>query len=319
MRAWRLTTRGLELVEAPTPEPGAGHAIVRPVLIGIGASDVRTAHAGGFEGTLGHEFVGVIEHVESSDSQGLFKVGQRVTAWPTLPCETCDLCKGGLANHCRQLRTLGQRGADGCLAERMSVPLNRLIALPDSMDDEVALFTQPLGTAIHAARLIALEAQAFVTVLGDGVLGLMAAQVMSRRNATVRLLTEQQAALEVCAKLGLRHRETNLTGLRADQDAVVECSGQADASALGMVRPRGSIIQACPPARALDLADAWASEIQLLCARGCAMIEAVHALTDGSIRTEGMLDRTLSFDQAGDALALAARPGALKVAVRGGG
>ncbi len=313
MRAWRLSASGIALEEVANPIAKAGWAIVRPALSGIGASDVRTVQAGGFVGTLGHEFVGTIESIEG-EAHG-FKPGQRVTAWATAACETCDLCKGGLSEHCRSLAVLGQRALDGCLAELVTIPTSRLLAVPDSLDDEQAIFAQPLGAAIHAARLVALEAQAYVTVLGDSVLGLLSAQVMARRNATVRMLTEQPQMLELCAKWGLRHRETNLSGLRGDQDVVVECSGTADASAFGMVRPRGSVIQACPPAGAIDLGDAWSSEVQLLCARGCAMAEALGELASGSIQTAGMIGRTLGFEHAADGLALAAKPGSLKIAI----
>jgi len=322
VRAWRLTDTGVTLDEATQPtgsQPGA-HAIVRPTLSAIGASDVRTIRRDRFRGTLGHEFVGVIESIEGDRKEGdapaNLSIGQRVIASPTLPCGSCDLCLGGLSAHCRSLRVLGQLEADGCLAERVCIPLAALTAIPEGLDDEVAIFAQPLGAAMHAARLVALEAQSFVTVLGDGTLGLLAAQVMTRRNATVRMLTEQPALLELCAKWGIRHRETNLSGLRNDQDVVVECSGTADASAFGMVRPRGSVIQACPPAEPIDLTSAWASEIQLLCAHGCEIVEALYALARGTIQTAGMIDRTLGFDHAGDALALAARPGSLKIVIR---
>jgi len=320
VRAVMLTDSGVVCrTDAPTPQPKPqskenGWTIIRPTLCAIGASDTRCIARGNFRGILGHEFVGIIESIQG-DAQSL-RVGQRVTAWPAVPCGKCDLCKGGLNAHCRDLRSLGQRGIDGCLAELLAIPTDRVLPIPDGLSDEEAIFAQPLGAALHASRLVTLEAQSFVTVLGDATLALLATQVMTRRNATVRLLTERERPLELCAKWGVRHRPTHQSGLRADQDVVVDCSGMADASSFGMIRPRGSIILAAPPNAPIDLDKAWAAEIQLLGARGCAIVEAIRELATGSIQTAGLIERTLPFDQALDALALAARPGSLKVAVR---
>jgi alcohol dehydrogenase len=320
VRALQLTDQGVELkVNVPLPEQGPGRAVVRPLLSAIGLSDTRVVQRGRFRGVLGHEFVGVIESIDGEGPGGSghgLRAGARVTAWHTEPCGTCDLCKGGLSAHCRDLRTLGQRGLDGCLAERVVVSTDRLLAIPTGLSDEQAVFTQAVGAALHAARLVTLESQAFVTVLGDGPLALLAAQVMARRNATVRLLTDRERPLELCAKWGLRHRPTHQTGLRADQDVVVECSGSADASAFGMIRPRGSVLMVVPPAEPIDLSKAWSAEIQLLNARGCAMVEALRELSSGALQTAGLVERVMPFDQAADALALAARPGSLKVLVR---
>lgn len=314
MRALVLSESGPRWrTDAPEPQADAS-TIIRPTLCAIGAADLRTIARNRFRGTLGHEFVGVIESIKGQPA-GL-RVGQRVTAWPSIPCAACDLCKGGLSTHCRDQRTLGQRGIDGCFADRIAIPTDRVIPIPDSLSDEHAIFAQPLGAAIHAARLVALEAQAFVTILGDSSLALLAAQVMARKNATVRLLTERERPLELCAKWGIRHRPTHQSGLRADQDVVVDCSGIADAACFGMIRPRGSVILAAPPHAPIDLEKAWANEIQLLAARGCAMTEALRELSTGAVQTDGLIERTLPFDQATDALALAARAGSLKIALR---
>src|SRR5919197_22983 len=73
MKALRVARRGLELREIPKPRRGE-EAVVRVLLSGICNTDLEIARGyAGFRGTIGHEFVGVVE--ESADATLL---GQRV-------------------------------------------------------------------------------------------------------------------------------------------------------------------------------------------------------------------------------------------------
>ena len=70
MRALRFDGQAVRLVtDAPQPVPGPGEALIRPTLVGICSTDLEMSRAGAtFRGTLGHEFVGVVEYVNLPDN-----------------------------------------------------------------------------------------------------------------------------------------------------------------------------------------------------------------------------------------------------------
>ena len=65
--------------------------------------------------------------------------------------------------------------------------------------------------------------KAYVTVLGDGLELLLAAQAMARVNKSVRLLSTRPDRATVCEQQGVPSPTGSEAGLRQDQDAVVGC------------------------------------------------------------------------------------------------
>src|SRR6185369_7701636 len=71
-------------------------ALVRVLLSGICNTDLEIARGyAGFNGTIGHEFVGLVE--ETSDPK---LVGRRVVGEINAGCGKCDLCRNGDTRHC---------------------------------------------------------------------------------------------------------------------------------------------------------------------------------------------------------------------------
>lgn len=229
--------------------------------------------------------MGVVEKVaEDSRSDAAAWVGKRVVASALVACGRCDRCRSGLSNHCADRRLLGGPGRDGCAAERVVAPLRNLVEPPKGVSDEVAVFAEPLSLAVHAASMVRVEGRTFVTVLGDGCLALLCAQVMARRNASVRLLGDRPGRLELCEKWGIKHRAVDDAGRRQDQDLVIECSGVPRMVELAtrFVRPRGTIVlAAAPEAPALDVAGAVDNELTVLGCRGGHIAGGVEALVSG--------------------------------------
>ena len=111
------------------PVPGPGEALVRPVLTGVCSSDTEIARGGTtFTGTLGHEFVGVVEDVNipagapSHLQEKKSLKGRRVVGSINIVCGKCDMCKRGLSPHCRSRTVLGIAGRDGVFADRFTIP-----------------------------------------------------------------------------------------------------------------------------------------------------------------------------------------------------
>src|SRR5207302_10112127 len=108
MKALRYENRELKIAEVPKLI-GDGEALVRVTLSGICNTDLEIARGyAGFQGTLGHEFVGVIEEIGAPASlragprhpAGPLTPGQRVVGEINAGCGACDLCRSGDSRHC---------------------------------------------------------------------------------------------------------------------------------------------------------------------------------------------------------------------------
>ena len=227
----------------PDPAPTPGEALIRPLRMGICATDLEICRGYmGFSGVLGHEFVGVVESVGQKKDAAW--VGRRVVGNINCVRSVCDLCRAGLRDHARDRSVLGIKDRDGCFADLFSLPVENLHEVPEHVDDDHAVFAEPLAAALQILRQITVEGRPYITVLGDGRLGLLVGQVMNRLNATVRVVGKHEHKLRLCEKWGIKHRLLEDVGLRQDQDIVVDCTGSTSGltTAMQMVRPRGTIV-----------------------------------------------------------------------------
>ncbi len=315
MRALVFDSQQAKVVtNLPEPRPAAGEAKIRPLRMGICATDLEICVGYmGFRGVLGHEFVGVVEEVAGRDAKKW--IGKRVVGTINCVCGKCDMCKTGLREHCRARTVLGIAGRDGCFAQSFTLPTQNLLVVPDEVDDDRAVFTEPLAAAFQILRQLTVEGRPFVTVLGDGRLGLLCAQVMSRLNATVRLVGKHPEKLALCDKWGVKNRLLDEVGLRADQDIVVDCtgSGQGLATAMKMVRPRGKIVlkTTVTPGKmaGLDLSPLVINEIQLIGSRCGPFPDALAALAAGQVDVLSLISRRMKLADGAEAIKLAARGG----------
>jgi len=288
MRAVRYRTNRVEIDSHSPPTPRHGEALLRLARAGIGWRDRLNAARGDFQGVLGHEFVAQVETVEGPDQSLL---GARVVGAVDEPCGQCPLCERGLASQCRHRATPGLRGRDGCLADAFIAPVTGLAPVPDQLDDELAVFAQPVGAALHAARLVPSSPHAMITVLGDGALALLTAQALQRTAQATRLLGDDPARFTLCERWGIRHRHIDDVGRRSDQDAVVVCDPRPQAAqlALQLVRPLGLIVLATqgePPSSstpALDPNTIVKNGLHVIGAQGCLLHEALVALASSQI------------------------------------
>src|SRR2546425_9236772 len=164
MKALRYENQKLSVIDVDQPD-AAGEALVRVTLSGICNTDLEiTRGYAGFQGTIGHEFVGVIEEMpefgavarplarasinsEPSLTVGLLTPGQRVVGEINAGCGSCDLCRAGDPRHCAIRTVLGILGRDGAHAEFLTLPVANLLPVPEEVSDEHAVFTEPLAAA----------------------------------------------------------------------------------------------------------------------------------------------------------------------------
>ena len=311
MLALRLSG-SVVLGAAPEPVAGPGEAVVQVLLAGICGTDLALARGyADFHGTLGHEFVGRVEHCDEASW-----IGRRVVAEINVCCGRCEYCASGLRQHCSARAVLGIRSRDGCFAERLVVPIANLHLVPDALPDTCAVFTEPVAAALQILAQVPLVRGDAVAVLGDGKLGLLIAMGLIRHGCDVTVVGRHARKLSIAQSLGARTADP--LGLPPQGFSwVVEASGSASglALAIGLVRPRGTLVlkSTLHGATPLVLNPVVVDELTIVGSRCGAFAPALAALADGSIDPRVLIDHVVPLEQAEQGFALARTPGVLKV------
>jgi alcohol dehydrogenase len=295
------------------PRADGPDALIKVRLAGICSTDLELARGYmNFRGVLGHEFVG--EVVRCSDKPW---VGKRVCGEINCVCGKCDLCLAGLSNHCRNRSVLGIYNHDGVFADFCRLPSANLHVLPDTLEDEQAVFVEPLAAAYQVTKQVALDSRKWVTVLGDGRLGLLVAQVLRNAGCPVRVLGKHPEKMRLCDRWQIRSRLVHEIVPRHDQDVVVECTGTPEGleTALRLVRPRGTVVlkSTFATGKPVNLAPAVVDEVTILGSRCGPFREAILALSEKSVDVTSLIHRRLKLEQGVEAMELASRPDVLKV------
>lgn len=220
--------------EVATPVPADGDVLVRSTVVGICGSDVHAAHGNHPFMSLpfwpGHEVVGVVEAVGATVDPGL--VGARVVIEPNLTCGQCPPCRSGRYNICTTLDVFGCQSPGG-MADRFVIAADRVVPLPDDLNDLEAALVEPLATPVHAVRRAGDLTGKRVVVLGAGPIGLFVAiAALSAGAAKVvvaDLLDSKRARAERLGATGsfdstapdAADQATSLLGARAD--VVFDC------------------------------------------------------------------------------------------------
>ena len=127
------------------PAVKAGEALIKTKLVGICNTDHEiTLGYMGYKGVIGHEFVGIVE--DCSDKSW---IGKRVVSEISYGCNDpdCEWCAVKNYRHCPNRHTLGIWRKDGCMAEYVTLPTNVIFEIPNEVEDEQAVFVEPLAAA----------------------------------------------------------------------------------------------------------------------------------------------------------------------------
>lgn len=313
MRALHFDGREARVRDVELPPLPAGWARVRVRLAGVCNTDLELVKGYmGFRGVLGHEFVGGVEEGPAAWR------GRRVVGEINFACGRCETCARGLARHCPQRSVMGIQRADGAFAQWLQLPAENLHAVPEDLADERAVFSEPLAAAFEILEQVPVEPGEDCLVLGDGKLGLLAAQVLADAGARVLAVGRHPEKLALLARRGIETRlaadwTPRPTGL------VVEATGSAAgfAQAVAATRPRGTLVLKSTVAEhpGVDLAPLVIHEIQVVGSRCGPFEPALAALAEGRIETDGLVCDRLPLERAAEALERARAPGARKVLI----
>jgi L-iditol 2-dehydrogenase len=249
------------------PEIGRGEVLVRIDTCGICGTDLKKIHTGSHVAprVFGHEMAGTIAAL----GEGVrgFAVGDRVMAFHHIPCGHCFYCRKKTFAQCETYKKVGTtaglgEAAGGGFAQYIRVmdwivgdgvtPAG-LIRVPDDIPFEQAAFIEPVNTCFKAIRLLELEPDDTVLVIGQGSIGVLLAALAKQTGATVLTSDMYPERHAIAAQYGLDHPLDARGDVVAACKAVTEGRGAdvalvavgADAliaTAMAAIRPGGRVM-----------------------------------------------------------------------------
>ncbi|HET6422093.1 MAG TPA: alcohol dehydrogenase catalytic domain-containing protein [Planctomycetaceae bacterium] len=310
MRALQLDAGGLRFVSdhAP-PQPTVDESLIRVVRAGLCETDLQLVRGYmGFQGVLGHEFVGVAE-------TGPF-AGQRVVGEINCSCHRCETCLADAPNHCPHRTVLGILGRDGAFADYVRLPDRNLHRVPDSVSDDEAVFVEPLAAAFRILEQVEVAGKR-VLVLGDGRLGQLCAQVLRRETTRLTLVGKHASKLKLARDCGVEMQLRNDMPDGRDADVIVDCTGSPSGitDAFRWLKPRGTLVLKTTVAGtpSLSLAPIVIDEFHVIGSRCGPFAPAIRALERKEIAVRPMIQARYPLDQAAEGFALVEKQPVLKV------
>ena len=246
---------GLEVLECPTPKPGAGEILLKVAYCGICGSDVHMLQAGLLPPgcIIGHELSGYITAV--GDGVEGWHEGEAVAAIPYFPCMVCDACKSGHTQLCvgGLDRSYGLGKNAGGFSQYMVVKPSALFKIPSGMDMKTAAINEPWGVAVHAVNMLELKLGAMGAVLGAGPIGLLTIYALKKTGAYLYVSEPDKYRAGKAKAAGAdviidpNAEEPFFAIMKSagrTMDWAIDCAGTATSiqAAAGLVGPRGLVV-----------------------------------------------------------------------------
>jgi threonine dehydrogenase-like Zn-dependent dehydrogenase len=198
---------------------------------------------------MGHELVGQV--IAAGDPSGERLLGLRAAVNPQVTCGDCWWCRSGAENICGNRELIGGTRPGG-FAELVSVPVRCIHPLSSDAARDLAVFSEPLATCVHALSLVADTLVDTAIVLGAGTIGMLAAQLLrasgTRRIVVSEPLKERQDIMRRVADVVVAPDElveglSDLTG-GVGADLTVDAVGTSGTrhDSIRALRPGGSAV-----------------------------------------------------------------------------
>lgn len=305
--------RTFETITKAMPAPAPGEALLRVRRVGICGSDLHIFqghldHRVPIDGTIGHE---VLAEVVSAPADGTFAPGARVVVEPIRFCGTCRNCRMGATYLCRDLAVLGV-DATGGMQDYWTVPVDRLLHVPDTLADDDAALIEPLAVAVHDVGRARVGAGDRVLVFGGGPIGCLIGLVAKAKGADVKVAEINPYRVDLLQQLGLSTIGPDADPVEVARDwtagdgvdAAFEVSGSPDAARVvtDVVRVWGTVAVIAIHAEPVpvNLYPVFARELTLQGSRlytRAAWEEAIALMASGSIPASRLVSRKIRLEE----------------------
>ncbi|EKE02337.1 MAG: hypothetical protein ACD_20C00399G0022 [uncultured bacterium] len=210
--------------EIDVPELDTGEILVKVKAALTCGTDVKTYKRGHpvliktVPSGFGHEFAGIIEKVGAGITD--FKIGQRVVAANSAPCDNCYYCKKQRYNLCENLNLL-----NGAYADYIKIPAqivkHNLLSIPYHLTFEEAAFTEPLANVVHGAERSDIVPGSTVGIVGLGPIGLMFVRLAKLKGARVIACGRNPLKLKLAKEFGGADEVINLREVSDPREAIM--------------------------------------------------------------------------------------------------
>ncbi len=324
------------IMEFPEPQAGPGLVKIEIKYAGICASDLHVWHdtiglSVNPPVIMGHEFSGQVVAVGEGVTN--CKPGDRVIAAPGYElCGKCDFCKDGIANMCKEARSLGF-WYNGSFAKYLVLPARFIYHMDDKLTYKQAAVIEPMICAIAAVcKQAKVQASDIALVSGPGTIGLLTMQIARAQGATVIVtgMNRDEHRLKLAKELGAEYtvnlEKENLKEVVAEitngygPDVVLECSGSQAAINTGvqLLRRAGRYVQVGLPGSSIDF------DIEQICYKDATFSgvmggnakewrTALKLVVSGKVKTEPLVSHIFPMSEWEKAFALTANREGLKI------
>jgi L-iditol 2-dehydrogenase len=333
----------LKAEQVPIPKAGLGELIVKNQVALTCGTDVKMFKRGHPLAKppqiMGHEFAGTISEVGSSVAH--FRVGMKVVAANSAPCNKCFYCLMHQPNLCEHLdESIVGFTWPGSYAEYVRIPegivRQNTFQVPDGVPLESIASLEPLACVVHGWDLVGQVPGGTAVIIGGGPVGLLHAQLARLNGAKqVAMCDVIPERLREAEKIGvdtpinsanenLVERVLMLTKGRG-ADIVVEAVGRGETweSTIGLVRKGGKILLfgGCASGTMVsfnaDKIHYGEMHIQGAFHHTPAAVErAFRLIVSGQVSIEPLISHEMPLEKAEEALRLMGEGKALKVALR---
>ena len=328
-----LLSEPLKMViqEQEMPVPGPGQVRLKVQAAGICGTDIDAYKGNQPRGwtitypfQMGHELAGVVEAVGEGVTD--FKVGDRVVPDGRKPCGHCSQCRQGHVNAC----TNGGYYSGG-FREYSVYDTSALCRVPDNLTFEQAAFAEPLSCVLYGNSKLDVRPGDFAVVFGDGAIGIMHAQVLKARGATVALAGLVPERLEVAKKVGIDYTINSkeedpvevvnkLTGGNG-ANQVVSAAGVPSVlrQAIDVAARYGQVLYfaaTLKPEVSLDLDLIHYKELRLIGSYDSTTAffeQALRVISQGAVKVDPLLTHRYKIDDAQEAMEAARTMAGMKV------
>lgn len=321
MKALFLTAIGETAIrEIDMPKPTSEEVLVKIGMVGFCGGDLN-----GFKGLfelqeypniLGHEVGGTIVQMGDAVPQS-FRVGMQVTVYPYQNCGTCISCKKGRKNACQDNKTMGVR-RPGAMTEYITLHWNDVF-VSNALSLKALALVEPLTVGFHAASRGSVSENDTVAIIGCGMVGLGALAAAVNHGAKTIAIDLDETKLAIAKKIGATHTiQPNLENLHDalmkitngdGPDVIIEAVGSP-------ITYRTAVEEVAYTGRVVCIGYAKSpvefntglfvrKEIEILGSRNCTteFPEVIQYLETGRFPIDEVISKTVSIDDAGEALA----------------
>jgi len=319
---WRIRMKAVVIKEIGSfvlnyidiPEPGPGEALIKVSVTGLCRTDLKIINVGHRDLTLprvpGEEVVGT---VVKSCAGGVTE-GQRVYIYPGTSCGECRQCKQGAGNLCVDMQIMGYH-RDGGFAQYVVAPVQSLITIPDSIEDDEAIFAEPLSCCLNALELARLRKDESIGIWGGGPAGTLLKRAAEATGARPYVIETDDRRRELAQGF------TRPPGDDMDVGVIAVGDMAAYKEAIQYLSPRGRLVifSGLPKDNSsllIDLNQLHYLEQTVIGAYGCSYRhgeQALDLIRGGKIMVKDMISHRMPLEELERALGIVERREGMKI------